>query len=250
MLLARGRWDIPHLREMAARVQADLLLIYRPTSPQLSEVAVPQEDATRRIAMWKSRCWTRVRVWSFTRRGLARTSPRRSEQDMSFGETIGRPSRKRWGGQWRAGEDVADISMRPSDEGPLLRYSGGGCHLKSGIQISVAPPQPSARRGGECEHCEWPEMPQCAMPAPHQFAVVAATFGSICARQCRRSREAGFAGVQLDAYGAEMRIPICREAGGAKCGSSCQSGPSQPVGLRVDLGPRDSAGFGCRPFAS
>jgi len=76
---------------------------------------------------------------------------------------------------------------------------------------------------------------------PHQFAVVAATFGVDLREAVRRSREAGFAGVQLDAYGAEMRIPDLSGSGRREVRQFLANQDQHLVGLRVDLGPR---GFG------
>ena len=74
-----------------------------------------------------------------------------------------------------------------------------------------------------------------------QFSIVAAALSNDPREAARVSREMGFAGVQLDAYGAGMRMPDLSATGRREFRQMVAAQNQQIVSFRVDLG---SKGFG------
>jgi hypothetical protein len=90
MLLPR-QMDIPHLRETAARVQADLLLVYRPGSRSYQKSRFLKKDATRAYCTVEVAVLdTRSGVVVYTTRASENFTAEQSGRDMSFEETVGR----------------------------------------------------------------------------------------------------------------------------------------------------------------
>jgi hypothetical protein len=108
MLLPR-QMDIPHLRETAARVQAELLLIYRPGSRSYQKSRFLKKDATRAYCTVEVAVLdTRSGVVVYTTRASENFAAEQSTRDMSFDETVGRAERQAVGrAMARIGDDVA-----------------------------------------------------------------------------------------------------------------------------------------------
>jgi hypothetical protein len=108
MLLPR-QMDIPHLRETAARVQADLLLIYRPTSRSYQKSKFLKKDATRAYCTVEAAVLdTRSGVVIYTTRASENFAAEESGQDMNFSETIGRAEQQAVGrAMGRIAQEVA-----------------------------------------------------------------------------------------------------------------------------------------------
>ncbi len=108
MLLPR-QMDIPHLRETAARVQADLLLIYRPTSRSYQKSKFLKKDATRAYCTVEAAVLdTRSGVVIYTTRASENFAAEESGKDMNFAETIGRAEQQAVGrAMGRIAQEVA-----------------------------------------------------------------------------------------------------------------------------------------------
>jgi hypothetical protein len=112
MLLPR-QMDIPHLRETASRVQADLLLIYRPTSRSYGRSEFLKKDATRAYCTVEVAVLdTRSGVVVYTTRANENFAAEKSGKDMSFEETIGRAQQEAVGrAMARLGDEIAAFLM-------------------------------------------------------------------------------------------------------------------------------------------
>jgi hypothetical protein len=108
MLLPR-QMDVPHLRETAARVQADLLLIYRPTSRSYGRSQFLKKDATRAYCTVEVALLdTRSGVITFTTRATENFAAEKSSGDMNAEETAARAEQEAVGrAMLRLGADVA-----------------------------------------------------------------------------------------------------------------------------------------------
>jgi hypothetical protein len=116
MLLPR-QMDIPHLREAAARVQADLLLIYRPGSRSYQKSRFLKKDATRAYCTVEGAVLdTRSGVVVYTTRASEDFAAEQSTRDMSFEETVGRAEQQAVGrAMARIGDDVATFLSADSN---------------------------------------------------------------------------------------------------------------------------------------
>ena len=114
MLLPR-QMDIPHLRETAARVQADLLLIYRPASRSYQKSQFLKKDATRAYCTVEVAVLdTRSGVVIYTTRASENFAAEESSKDMSFAETIGRAEQQAVGrAMSRIAQEVATFLNAP-----------------------------------------------------------------------------------------------------------------------------------------
>jgi hypothetical protein len=109
-LLMPQQMTIPHLREAAARVQADLLLVYRTVSRSYQKSRLLGPDATRAYC-------TAEAVLLDTRSGIVLTtaiatenfSADKSGRDLTFDETIARAEQR------AAGRAMANVAAELAD---------------------------------------------------------------------------------------------------------------------------------------
>lgn len=71
-----------------------------------------------------------------------------------------------------------------------------------------------------------------------QFSVVAGALSNDPREAARLSREMGFVGLQFDAYGPSLRIPDLSNTGRREFRQVLSAQNQQPIGLRVELGPK------------
>lgn len=105
-MLVPRQMDVPHLRETAARVQADLLLIYRPTNHSYQKSRFLRKDQTKAYCTVEVALLdTRTGVITFTTRATEDYTTEQAKGDMGFEETMARAQQQALG---RAMAKVAD----------------------------------------------------------------------------------------------------------------------------------------------
>jgi hypothetical protein len=114
-MLVPRQMDIPHLRETAARVQADLLLIYRPTNHSYQKSRFLRKDQTKAYCTVEVALLdTRSGVITYTTRQTEDYMAEQTSKDMSFEETMARAEQEAIGrAMSRVAADVASYLEVP-----------------------------------------------------------------------------------------------------------------------------------------